>query len=311
MNPLKALYHTLVPHAARQFAAEKRSDLARWAANPHRGRILSASAWAALGRPVRPVRTRFGTLFVDVRDRYVGRPIYLTRTYSEVAEIRFLQDTLTPGMTYLDVGANIGFMVAVAASRVGTAGRIIAIEPEPDNFALLSRAVRANGWAQATPVNVAAGAEPGTARLFKSAHNHGDHRLYTDREADTRAAVDVPVVRLDALFAERQFPLPDFIKIDVQGYEHFVVRGMSGLLAGDRSLTVLSEFWPHGISNAGGDPQAYLDLFRAAGLHVFRLDHDGKPHAIEWADVWGLIPPLDPAKPDWAMTNLVFARGVA
>jgi hypothetical protein len=121
----------------------------------------------------------------------------------------------------------------------------------------------------------------------------------------------VPVGPLDAEFAARNLPPPDVVKIDVQGYEELAFRGMRGLLAGDRPMTVLSEFWPLGIGNAGGDAAAYLELFRAAGFACFHPAADGRLEPVAWDAVGGLIPPSDPAHPDWAMTNLVFRRGGA
>ena len=308
MNPLKRVYNAVVPARLRESLAARRFHMGRVLTTPVARREAAAKLWAKAGRPVRAVRTPFGTVYVDVRDQGVGLPLFCERIW-EPAETHFLQSALKPGMTYLDIGANIGYFVSLAASAVGPTGRVVAVEPDPYNFGLLSRTVAKNGWPNVTLLNMAAGPERGTARLFKSGQNLGDHRLYADGDAAARDAVEVPVGPLDAEFAARQLPPPDVVKIDVQGYEELVFRGMRGLLAGDRPMSVLTEFWPAGIENAGGDPRAYLDVFRTGGFECFHPEPDGRLEPVAYDAVWGLIPPLDPAKPDWAMTNLVFRRG--
>lgn len=265
--------------------------------------------WAAVGRPLHRVCVGHARLTVDVRDIGVGRKIYVHRTY-EAAEGAVLRQELRPGMTYLDVGANIGYLATLAARQVGPAGRVIAVEPEPYNFTLLTRNLKANPLAPAFPVNVAAGSEPGTARLFKAAQNLGDHRLYPVGGAGSadRPAVDVPVVRLDDLFAERGWPPPDFVKIDVQGFEPFVVAGLERLTAAGRPMVVLTEYWPIGIRNAGGDPTAYVAWFRNRGFACHLIAADGTTTPVDSARVDDHLPPLDPEWPDGQMLNLVFRR---
>jgi FkbM family methyltransferase len=211
-------------------------------------------------------------------------------------------------MTYLDIGANIGYFVALAASKLGLRGHVIAVEPDPHNFALLSRTVRTNKWRNVTLLNIAAGAHQGTARLFRSAENLGDHRLYSDAEGSARVAIDVPVRMIESELAARRLPAPDVVKIDVQGYEELAFRGMRALVRRSAPMIVLTEFWPLGIVNAGGDPQAYLRMFSENGFACFHPGIDGLT-PVPWQNVWELIPPADPLRPDWAMVNLVFRRG--
>jgi FkbM family methyltransferase len=292
----------------RLFLAGRRFEFERWLRNPRAQRELAARAWLRLRRPVRPVRTEYGTVFVDLRDTGVGWPLYVLRQYEE-AEARFLRSCLRPGMTHLDVGANVGYLTAVAASRVGRSGRVVAVEPDPHNFRLLGRGIRANGWTQVTALNAAAGAESGAARLYKSGANLGDHRLYADGEARGRAAVKVPVIRLDDLFGPGQLAPPEVVKLDVQGYEGHVVRGLERVLAAGRPMAVLTEFWPHGMANAGTDPREDLATFRRHGFGCYRPVADGSVRPVGWDEVWGLVPPFDPAEPGAAWVNLVFSRG--
>jgi FkbM family methyltransferase len=210
-------------------------------------------------------------------------------------------------MTYLDVGGNLGYLATLAAKLVGETGRVIAIEPEPYNFSLLQKNFKLCAR-NAIAVNAAAGGAPGTAKLFKSAGNLGDHRLYSDGESAGRAFVEVPVVRLDDLFVANNWPAPDFIKIDVQGYETHVIAGLDGLVRGTKPRAILTEYWPIGIRNAGGDPAAYLEWFRAHGFACSVIHADCSLKPVEVSRVDEHLPPLNPAVPDAQMLNLLFQR---
>jgi FkbM family methyltransferase len=265
-----------------------------------------ARALVATKRPVRAVCVPHGRLWVDLRDIGVGRKVFVHRRYEE-PEARVLREYLRPGMGYLDVGGNLGFLATLAARLVGPGGRVVAVEPEPYNFSLLRRNLRLNAPSHAVAVNAAAGAAPGTARLFKAAENLGDHRLYADGQTVGRDGVDVPVVRLDELYAANRWPAPDFVKIDVQGYEPFVVAGLEGLVTADRPRAVLTEYWPLGIRSAGGDPAAYLEWFRARGF-ACRLIGEGGAAPVAYGEIDARLPPPDPDHPDAQMLNLVFHR---
>ena len=117
-------------------------------------------------------------MIVDVGDRWgVGRKIYVQREYDPV-ETSYLMQVLKPGMLFLDIGANIGYFTLLAASAVGPEGRVIAVEPEPKNYRVLTKNLALNGIKNALPRNVALGSSCGSAALYLNEQNWGDHRLW-------------------------------------------------------------------------------------------------------------------------------------
>lgn len=307
MSGLLRLYQRLVPFGVRGHLYEAR-DLVRVLATDPIGRRERFARWqVSAGRPVQRVRVPHGRLTVDLRDVGVGRRIYVHGQY-EPDEAAVLSDVLQTGMTYLDIGGNIGYLATHAGRRVGPSGLVVAVEPEPYNFGLLTRNLAANPFARYEPVNAAAGDRPGVARLFKAPANLGDHRLYADDQSAARDAVEVPVVRLDALFAQKGWPPPDVVKLDIQGYEPFAAAGLDGLVARGRPMTVLTEYWPIGMRQAGGDPAAYLGWFRDRGFACHRIAPGGRLVPADPAAVDDHLPPLNPAHPDAQMLNLVFRR---
>ncbi len=142
--------------------------------------------------------------------------------YKQTIEARYtniLLRFIPPGSTVIDVGANIGYFTLQFARQVGTNGQIIAIEPEPNNFAELSRVVaRAKLPAKISLFELAAADTIGQLYLKLDPFHPANHRL-----SDT--GVPVEVTTIDALVEKLGNPNVAFIKIDVQGAEKKVLQG--------------------------------------------------------------------------------------
>ncbi len=210
----------------------------------------------------------------------------LTLGVYEREEIRFFLDHFKPGMTFVDVGANLGLYTALAL-KVG-AGRILALEPLPENFELLKKTVAANS--PTAPIHLeqaAAGREPGELSLYANPDNKGDNRLYPDPLL--KQQLTVRVESLDALCAKHNIPQIDFLKIDVQGAEMLVLEGAKTLLAHSPNCIIMTEFWPQGLTNCGTDPLAYLEAFTELGFALKEL-RDGTLHPISAGDLIATTP---------------------
>ena len=67
----------------------------------------------------------------------------------------------------------------------------------------------------------------------------------------------------------------DLIKIDVQGYEPKVLKGMRKIVKSSKELILLSEFWPKGILEAGENPKEFLTTLRKMQFQLFELNKNG------------------------------------
>ena len=191
----------------------------------------------------------------------------------EKAETRFFQSACRDGMTFLDVGANLGYYTALATRAVGPNGRVLAVEPDPDSFGYLEQTIAANAVGNVEAFPVAASDAPATLPLYISTDNRGDNRLYASGE--DRPQVEVAARPLDALLRENKIETVDLIKIDVQGYEPKVIAGLRETIIASPNLTLLTEFWPQGITEAGGDAYEFLQTLRELGLTLHELQPDG------------------------------------
>jgi FkbM family methyltransferase len=213
---------------------------------------------------------RGASLALNQKDAIVSGSLALG--FYETFVIDVIENLLRPGMTFLDVGANIGLYTALAARIVGPSGRVIAVEPGSSNCAVIKETVRLNAFSNVTIVEGAASDGGGRASLYLCDDNPADHRLH-DRTGQ-RAKVEVETITLDALAAERGVRRADVIKIDTQGAEASVLAGMATLLNADPAPVITLEFWPWGLAQAGSDPRSLLDGIIAAGFSLYELDGD-------------------------------------
>ena len=234
------------------------------------GRIEDIES-AALAGAVR-ADTDVGELLLHSHDLVITPQLLQAGTWEpQLAEV--LRELVDEGMVAVDVGANVGYFVRVLAQLVGPTGRVVAIEPDPGNLALL----RANVRDATAPVEIVAGAawsSPTTLPLTRCVENTGDHRIAV--RAEEREVLDVKAVVLDDVLEAGA----DLILLDTQGTEHIVLRGARQVLARHRPR-VLVEFWPAGLQEAGIDPLDVLREYRADGFEIRLLEGDGPALAAD------------------------------
>ncbi|MBS1816593.1 MAG: FkbM family methyltransferase [Acidobacteria bacterium] len=169
---------------------------------------------------------------------------------------------LRPGDTVVDVGANVGLYTLACAVAVGPTGRVYAIEPSPRVAGYLSGNVRLNRASQVEVLNVALGEHEAT--LHFSDESQDDRNRITD----AGTGHTVRVVRLDDLpIAGAEIAL---LKIDVEGYEKFVLDGATGLLP--RVQCVFIETWEEHFAKYGYSCADVHARLRQAGFRLFRFD---------------------------------------
>ena len=135
-----------------------------------------------------------------------------------------IRGRLREGMSVFDIGAHVGFYTLVASRAVGDSGKVFAFEPWPANVVDCLAHVRMNQLDNVVVVPAAVGATTGLAS-FAAGESSSTGRL-----ARVDTGVRVPCVTLDGLLATGRFPVPDVIKVDVEGAELQVLEGSQKLL---------------------------------------------------------------------------------
>lgn len=196
------------------------------------------------------------------------RPLYgLYKVLLDRSERALLRRVVTPGMTVIDVGANIGVYSRFLAGLVGADGKVVAFEPAPDVFRRLQDNVAR--LSQVEPINAAVGSDTGEIVLFESDELNVDHRVYDTGE--NRRQIRVRCWALDDYIQPAQ--RVNLVKIDVQGFELRALRGAERVLKSNAGIVVLLEFWPHGLHTAGDQPAALVDyLSKECGFQLYGIE---------------------------------------
>lgn len=210
------------------------------------------------------VKTKFGfKMFVDPCDRFISQAIKKRGFYDRRGSA-IIKNALKNGDVFINVGAHIGYFSLLAASRVGNEGHVFAFEPAPANFHLLLKNITLNKCENITAIRRAVLEKEKKVNLYFSDTNTGDHRVY--KPSEKRKFIEIDAINLDNFFDKRNKRI-DFIKIDVQGSEMSVLKGMKKILK-KKTLKMFIEFWPHGITANGDDPRKLLDLIVENGFKI-------------------------------------------
>ena len=202
------------------------------------------------------VKSDVGPVLLPRFDRFILPSIRQTGAW-EPDEMEYLRRKIQPGMTVLDIGANVGYSALVMARAAGEHGLVVAFEPEPLNFSLLCTNIRRNAALNVLPIHAAVGEVTGSITLQRSPDNSGDHR--TAPHPFGIASLEVPLVAIDDLLPADL--VVGGVMIDAQGYDHRVIHGMKRSIDQWRPF-MLVEFWPLGILENGDDPDEVLEQYR-------------------------------------------------
>jgi FkbM family methyltransferase len=221
-----------------------------------------------------PVATRLvdGSQVTCRLDEHIQRHMYFFGAYEPI-EAYLFRALLGPGMTVIDLGANVGQYTLLAARAVGATGRVHALEPIPANFDLLAAHVRANGFADRVVLDrSAAWSHPDTLTLYLDRQDAADNKTdYTVGVRDDPADVlRVAAVSVDDYLAAAGETRADLVKLDIEGAELFALRGMAKLLAAHRPVLLLEVNRPN-CEAAGYAPEAIADFLRGHGYRFWEI----------------------------------------
>ena len=132
--------------------------------------------------------------------------------------------TIAPGATVIDIGANVGCFSILAARLAGPQGRVIAVEPDPSNYAQLVRNIALNRATNVTPYRVAMGGSDGSTLLFSSDASS----LFSSTAAGASGrATEVEMLTLDSLMDRAGVARCDYLKVDCEGAEYAMLDALT------------------------------------------------------------------------------------
>jgi len=206
---------------------------------------------------------------------FLYKPTYfLYKSMSDRAKIALIKSTVKPGMTVLDIGANIGFYSTLFSKLVGEQGHVIAFEPDPLNFRRLAANTRR--LANVTKLQMACGEKTEKLRLYLSDRFNVDHQTFDSGEG--REYIEIQSVSIDDYVNNDE--KIGFIKIDVQGYDFYAMKGAVKTISNSPFLCVIGELWPYALNKAGVRPNDYLKLLESLGFSM-QVPHIGEHKSFD------------------------------
>ena len=166
---------------------------------PRRYRVYRMLSRLAANR-YKIYRVKGGLIFLNLHES--SAMVQRAMRSFEPAKHALIRRHLRPGMTFIDVGANKGDFTLLAARLAGNSGRVIWIEPEPENHSMLQRSIALNNYANIRVMQVALSDGDGTANL-QIGSTSGAHTL--SPEFNGIRALEVPTRTLDGIVAGRSW----------------------------------------------------------------------------------------------------------
>lgn len=176
----------------------------------------------------------------------------------EAAICALFEAHIKPGDVVVDAGANIGFLSLLAGHLTGPQGKVIAIEANPDVHRTLEENIVINGFAGRFDTHQMAAHDEATELTFTwNSHRDGSGRIVTAVQSGlAQNHCQVQANTLDHLCAGQRV---DFIKIDTEGAEPYVLRGAEQLIRQNPGIKVIFEWNGRHIRQRAQDPQVFAD----------------------------------------------------
>lgn len=163
-----------------------------------------------------------------------------------------------PGMTVFDIGANAGFYTMAFSRLVGDRGNVYAFEPYAENAANILTHIALNHTGNVTLIQAAVADHPGTVG-FNVAQSNAMGAIADD------SRYLIPSVTLDHLVTNKIVPVPDLIKMDVEGAEGRVLAGAQALLQERKTIWLIAL---HGE----GQKKQCQQILVSANYRIYALD---------------------------------------
>jgi FkbM family methyltransferase len=231
-------------------------------------------------------------MYVDTRDVGIASHLMLDGFW-EMWVTKVMMQCVRRGSVVADVGANLGYFTMLLADLTGAEGRVLSFEPNASLAPLLRKSIEVNGFAPFTDFHeMALGASAGTAGIEARTDQPGGGRTV----ADDGAHAQVRLGRFDGIPHALDL---EFIKMDVEGFEPEVWKGMTAILKrkSSRPLTIFMEFTVGRLA----DPAGFLDEILSHGFSLEIVSHQDGIVPISRADLLG--------GPQFVDHMLVFRRG--
>ena len=194
-----------------------------------------------------------------------------------------IQKNIFSGNIVVDIGANIGFFTLIMANGVKKEGKVFSFEPELENYKLLSKNVKENNLQNIILENKAVGNKNGSTEMYLASkenniYSQSMHRIFSSKIVSQNSTpITIKIIKLDDFFEKLDLIKKiDLIKIDVEGAEFDVLKGMDKILDSNKDLKIIMEFSLENLQDFGSKPDEVLDFLLKKNFKLWKINENEK-----------------------------------
>ena len=183
-----------------------------------------------------------------------------------------IKQQIKKGNNVIDIGANIGYFTLLFAKLVGPDGKVFAFEPDPTNFSILKKNIEVNNYNNVILSQKAISDKTESTKLFLCKFSNGMNRTYDSNLCDK--SLDIESTTLDNFLNQINFSGKiDFIKIDTEGSEIKVLKGIEKIIEMNDDISLQIEFNPSSINECGFKSRSLPDFLVKKGFQMLAFSH--------------------------------------
>ncbi|UFX82739.1 FkbM family methyltransferase [Candidatus Absconditicoccus praedator] len=202
------------------------------------------------------------------------------RGYIEKGTSLFLVNNIKKGDVFLDIGANLGYYSLIASELVGDEGKVYAFEPVKSNIKSLEENILLNNISNVSIKKFALGNKNEQLNINIDANNSAVNSIVIKQ--DKNLSEKISIKRFDDLDIHKENI--NFVKIDVEGYELEVLKGMKNLLENQDNLNIVMEFSPLFFKQIGETPEKIIEYIYKIGYSTYKITSTGQLKKINLKD---------------------------
>jgi FkbM family methyltransferase len=167
---------------------------------------------------------------------------------------REIRKRLQPGDHVIDLGANIGYYAIMEALRVGTGGRVYAIEPVPENYDLLIKNIKLNKVEHIVQSYQLAIGNVKSTGLMNISKYMSQHSFLSHSQKNVIGLIEVPMIPFKDFIEEERIDLDrlSLVRMDIEGFEAKILPDIIKIVKGRKNISLEIEFHPLEIDKIPG-----------------------------------------------------------
>lgn len=211
-------------------------------------------------------------IYYDSFDRFIAIILWKFNIL-EKYELIIFKKLLKSEMIFVDIGANMGIYSFTASKVLEKNGKIIAFEADLNHSKTIEKTIKKNNITNITLYNKAVGNIDDKLTLKLDPFNSGNYKVQIKNEntqVNNGFEQFVEVVYLDKFL--KDIPKIDLVKMDVQGFEYFVLDGMKSIIKNNPKCIIFCEYWYEGLKDNNIKPDDFVNLILELELKIFTIN---------------------------------------